>query len=169
MSLGWLIPILLNGETVRPLWLTCSHYITYNKYCCCTKCRNSDENFWMHQFHRGKQQISEKVPSSRSIFIHQSTCTNYTNSASSETSSRPLAWIAQPMGIFVSSAQTATKLQLQPYNAFGSPTPWCRVQNETNFVNWYLQGVYVGENAYICSLDFLTLSITGDGLHKTTL
>ena len=102
------------------------------------KCRNSDKNFWMHQFHRGKQ-ISEKVPSNRSTFRQRSTCRSQ---VSRETTQMVLAWrlpvdhlpwIAQPVGIFVSSAQNATKLQLQPYNASGSPTPWCRVQNKTKF------------------------------------
>jgi len=51
----------------------------------------------------------------------------------------------------------------------------CKIK--LNFVNWYLQGVYFDENGHsLCmvmkpgfSSDFLTLSVTGTCLHKTTL
>jgi hypothetical protein len=116
------------------------------------------------------ENISKKFPSNKSIFRQQVSRRNLRQLALAwRPSVDHLTWIAQQRGIFVSSAQNATWLHLQPHNAPGSPTPWCRVQNK--------KGLYVGECGHLLcmvmkpgfSSDFLTLSVTGTCLRKTTL
>lgn len=137
---------------MRPLQLICNRYITYNKYIF-TKRRNSDDNFWIHQFHRGKQ-ISEKVPNNRFIFRQQSTCRrqvlkrNYTTGASLETSSRPSGMNCTanenlcPQHKIQQNCSCSHITHLVPQLHDGE----CQIK--LNFVNWYFQGAYVGENGH---------------------